>query len=389
MKQFFFLTTKLSIIFIMLLAISCDKKEKGGFSVTVNYKNAIPGKRLVLEEIVYGGDMRPVFLDSAAMKEANGNVVLKGVGKEEGLYQLVVEEGPSVLLVNDMEKIVLTLDPSKTEDFYTVSGSEASRQLQSFIRQYSDKSLLINRSFAQIDSLKQLSSSDSLLIAATSNKNNHIEMLNEYMERFINKSTHPAVSLFALGLSSRSFPKERFEKTLGLVLQQFPDHKTLAQLKTTYDMQQTQMAANQARRPENWTGKQLPAFSLPSVQGALVALSSFKGKYVLIDFWASWCGPCRQENPNVVNAYNQFKNKNFTIVGVSLDKQKEPWVKAIQDDKLDWMHISDLKFWQSKAVEVFKIEGIPYNLLVDPKGKIIAENLRGPELENTLKKMLK
>jgi peroxiredoxin len=389
MKRFIFLTTKLGAICAMLLVLSCDKKEKGGFSVTVSYKNAIPGKHLVLEEIVYGGDMRPVFLDSVAMKEANGKVVLKGVGKEEGLYQLVVEEGPSVLLVNDMEKIGLTLDASKTDDFYSVSGSEASQQLQNFIRQYSDKSLLINKSFAQIDSLKQLSSSDSLLIAATTNKNNNIEILNEYMEGFINKSIHPAVSLFALGLSSRSFPKERFEKVLGLVLQQFPGHKTLAQLKTTYDMQQAQMAASQARRPENWIGKQLPEFSLPSAQGAPVALSSFKGKYILIDFWASWCGPCRQENPNVVNAYNQFKNKNFAIVGVSLDKQKEPWVKAIQDDRLDWMHISDLKYWQSKAVEVFKIEGIPYNLLVDPKGKIIAENLRGPELENTLKKMLK
>jgi peroxiredoxin len=388
MKQFSLLLSKLAIVVLILSAISCDKKTKGGFSVEVSYKNAVAGKRLVLEEIPYGGDMRPVFLDSVVMTASEGKASLKGSGKEEGIYQLVVENGPPVLLINDVDKIMLTVDIAKTDDYYTVSGSEASKQLQEFIKQYSAKSFLINKSFAQIDSLKQINSSDSLLIMATNNKNKSIELLNEYMENFIDKSDHPALSLFALGLSSRSYSKENFEKTMSVVLKKFPEHKTLAQLKTTYDMQQAQRADN-APEQTNWKGKQLPEFALPSTEGTPVKLSSFKGKYVLIDFWASWCGPCRQENPNVVNAYNQFKNKNFTIVGVSLDKQKEPWLKAIKDDKLDWTQISDLKFWNSSAVEVFKFGAIPYNILVDPKGMVIAENLRGAELENTLKGVLK
>jgi peroxiredoxin len=387
MNQFILVAGRLLVVGIVVTMASCDKKIKGGFSVTVNYKNAVTGKRLVLEEIPFGGDMRPVFLDSTAVKEPNGTIRLTGTGTEEGIYQVVVEDGPSVLLINDVEKITVAIDAAKRTDYYTVTGSEASKELQEFIKQYSDKSLLINQSFNRIDSLKQLGGSDSLLIAATGDKNRGIEMLNGYMENFIDKSTHPALSLFALGLSGRSFPKEKFEKTIAAVIKQFPEHKALAQLKTTYEMQQAQMAEN-ARKQVNWTGKQLPDFALPSVDGTPVSLASFKGKYVLIDFWASWCGPCRQENPNVVNAYNRYKNRNFTIVGVSLDKQKDPWLKAIKDDKLEWTHISDLLFWNSKAVEVFQFEGIPFNLLVDPKGKIIAENLRGQELENTLKEVL-
>jgi peroxiredoxin len=136
-------------------------------------------------------------------------------------------------------------------------------------------------------------------------------------------------------------------------------------------------------------GTEAPDFMQQDQNGKDVKLSSFRGKYVLVDFWASWCGPCRQENPNLVNAYNNYKDKNFTVLGVSLDRARDPWLKAIKDDNLNWTQVSDLKFWSNAVAVQYKIQSIPQNMLIDPKGVIIAKNLRGPELNARLAELLK
>ena len=138
-------------------------------------------------------------------------------------------------------------------------------------------------------------------------------------------------------------------------------------------------------------GKMAMDFTQNDTLGIPVSLSSFRGKYVLIDFWASWCGPCRQENPNVVKAFNAYNNKGFTVLGVSLDQPtaKDKWMKAIHDDKLTWTQVSDLKYWKNDVAVQYGIQAIPQNFLIDPQGKIVGKNLRGEALNKKLAEVFK
>ncbi len=138
-------------------------------------------------------------------------------------------------------------------------------------------------------------------------------------------------------------------------------------------------------------GVKAPLFAAPDTSGHTINLKGLRGKYVLLDFWASWCGPCREENPQVVKAYEQFKDKGFTVLGISLDQpgKRAAWVKAINDDGLVWQHVSDLKFWNSEIAKLYSIRSIPQNFLLDPKGKIVAANLRGEALLQQLQALIR
>jgi thiol-disulfide isomerase/thioredoxin len=136
-------------------------------------------------------------------------------------------------------------------------------------------------------------------------------------------------------------------------------------------------------------GKKSPSITQLNLNGEPYALSDLKGKYVLIDFWASWCPPCREENPKLVKTYTEFKEKNFEILGVSFDREFDAWAKAVKDDNLTWKHVSDLQGWNNSAGQAYGVKAIPQNILVDPEGKVVARNLHGEDLNNKLKEILK
>jgi thiol-disulfide isomerase/thioredoxin len=148
--------------------------------------------------------------------------------------------------------------------------------------------------------------------------------------------------------------------------------------------QQTEENATASKETGLNIGQVAPDIALPGPDGNIQTLSSLRGKYVLLDFWASWCGPCRFENPNVVLMYQQYKDKGFDILSVSLDRDQQAWIKAIETDGMEWHHNSDLKMWNSSVIPLYELNAIPMTFLLDKEGKIIGKNLRGPALAQKL-----
>jgi len=381
---------KIFLAFAVLFFLSCKHETSKQFEISGQIKNS-NGKMVYLQETPLGSGER-IIADSSIIGK-DGSYTLKSKATEESLFSLFFkgEIYPFAYVVNDVSKIVVNADAQSQND-YEVRGSDASKSLKEFSVKASGKWSELYNLGHEIDSLRKSGVADtsSRVISINDQGTAQLNDLKSYVSGFIKTSNDPITSAWALSTNSQVFSMDDYQALLNGIVSKFPAHKGVAKIKEMNDRQLTlsKQKSQEIDEPE-WMNKQAPELSLPDVNGKTITLSSFKGKFVLVDFWASWCLPCRRENPNVVQAYNKYKDKNFTILGVSLDKEKEDWVGAIQSDKLLWTQVSDLQEWKSAAVSTFNFSGIPFNVLVDPEGKIIAQSLRGDSLEKKLDEVLK
>lgn len=320
------------------------------------------------------GEAQFIARDTAQIA-ADGTFKFEGAVTEPTFYRIATDQQNGIMLVVDQGKIQLEADAKNLNSSATVEGSEDTKLFLELNKIVSDT----RQQQAELEQKFSKAMLEGKVQEAEEARSAYLNLQNQVKD-FLAK--HPNSVVSAFGTASLIDPNNDFA---------FADSMATVFSKTLPSSKYTTMLQNRLEPFKSTAiGQTAPDIALPTPDGGTKKLSSLRGKYVLIDFWASWCTPCRKENPNVVRMYNAYKNKGagFEIFGVSLDQSKDKWVQAIEKDGLTWPHVSDLQGWQSSAAQLYNVSAIPQTVLIDPQGKIVAKGLRGEDLEQKLASLL-
>lgn len=393
------LTRMSSLLLLSMMALSCQKAGattgfnewmrdvftpraaaqevvSDGFALNGRLLN-MPKRLVVLQELRKDGWS---LIDSVHTDEA-GNFSLSGNTKEEVFCILQWDSSSYIMLVvNNNTQMQLEISGVNPYISYSISGTEIQQSIE--LKEFIELSAGFDyKLFAIQQQASNLSGSEEDYALAAVLQNQFYDVLSKRKEAFLEymkskpKSLVPYVVFTYYLIEDFSFAM--LEAAYTSVNAYNPQSKYTKELQVLYNAERLLAVGSPA-----------PDIIQNDPNGNPVHLSSLRGKVVLIDFWASWCGPCRRENPNVVRMYRRLKPKGLEIYGVSLDQDRNAWLNAIARDSLSWIHVSDLRQWQNAAARLYKVSGIPYTVLLDRKGVIVAKGLRGPELEARIEELL-
>jgi len=360
---------KLALIAIAIVIASCNKKETG-YSISADTTGFEEGTEVYINTVSQSN--RPIVLDTAIIKDGKFKINLPPVENHDFNYLTFKNNRGNVLFLAENHPIKISIHKDSLQSS-VVNGGPYNTSFFNYIkkiRAYGDKKVKLNTEYQVAIKLNEAEKIKN--IVAKQERINQEEK--EYRAEFANKNANNIVGIIALGdlmnlkILSPKDVKEKYNS--------FND--TLKNSRLGKDLTaRISNAIARASQKRIDIGSKAEDFSAPTPKGETLSLKGSLGKITIIDFWASWCKPCRMENPNVVRVYNKYHNKGLNIIGVSLDKKQESWVKAIDDDNLNWNHVSNLQFWQEPIARAYGVRSIPATFILDEEGNVIAKNGKG------------